>query len=198
MAWFEKKFTKINVHGSHDFRRRKILNNEFVKFVLYSILGAIIFLLIYSLWFNPGSVERTFDNIKEAVSEGVSNIQSSTSPNSSLSDLGSEELFILSKCRQQYEEYSRIGEQKYDVDYTIIKIQEINSESEAEEFWELYGGPLQTTFKITKSLYGWEFNVYPIIMIGSSVRGPEMTMPVVLICDHNGDLLENSKKQLTG
>ena len=161
--------------------------SEFAQFVFYSIVGAVIFLLIYSLWFNTGSVERTFENIKEAVSNQITAVQA----NNSLEEAG-----IVAKCRSQYNEYSGIGEQKYDVDYSLIEIKKIQSEQEAAEFWGLYSF-MGSNFEMSKMIYGWEFNVFPIVMIAAKVRGSEGTLPIVLICDHNGDILEESKKQLT-
>ena len=47
--------------------RRKKEMGEFTKYVLYSIVGAVIFLLIYSIWFNPSSVSNAWENTKDKV-----------------------------------------------------------------------------------------------------------------------------------
>ncbi len=55
--------------------------SEFTKFVFYSIIGAIIFLLIYSIWFNPSAVTTFYEDTKETITKKVSNINLNSSKN---------------------------------------------------------------------------------------------------------------------
>ena len=53
-------------------------------YIFYSIIGAIIFLLIYSVWFNPDSVSNFYEDVKEKTSTmlNVQLMNSSSSSNS--------------------------------------------------------------------------------------------------------------------
>lgn len=161
--------------------------SEFAQFVFYSIIGAVIFLLIYSFWFNPEYAERTFENIKEAVSSKIADVQA----NNSMEEVG-----IITKCRSQYNEYSRIGEEKWGADIRLITIEKVNNISERDDFYNLYGTSSIILFPNIKE----ETKVFPIVLIATSMSYPDQgySYPVIIQCDHNGDITDESRFKLTG
>lgn len=42
---------------------------EFTQYVIYSIIGAVIFLAVYSIWLNPSIVTEKYEDVKEFLSE---------------------------------------------------------------------------------------------------------------------------------
>ena len=48
---------------------------EFGKYVFYSAVSAVVFLLIYTIFFNPNVVVDTYENVKDFVSEKASGVE---------------------------------------------------------------------------------------------------------------------------
>ncbi len=122
-----RKYTKRHLYSSHDFRRRKrknILNNELLKFIFYSIIGAIIFLLIYSIWFNPGYTETIIENIQEGARSAFSSSNSSLPVNAvRLVPSEMEEYGLWQTFNQRCSQVEAIGESEgiYDIKRKVCR-----------------------------------------------------------------------------
>jgi len=169
---------------------------EFGKYVFYSAVSAIVFLLIYIALFQPSSIVNTYEDIKDSISERASNVQEENTQNDSNPVVN--RLSSMDKCQNNYEKYSKIGENKYGFDHSLIEIRKINSKSEAAEFWDLYKNAFSPTFEVMEQL-GIQNNiqVYPITMVATRITSNDIVAPIVIICDHNGELDADNIKRLT-
>jgi len=57
------------------------------SFIIWAVISAVIFMIVYSIWFNPGSVSYFFEKIKSSVKIGI---QSATEQDSSVASCLSE------------------------------------------------------------------------------------------------------------
>ena len=180
-------------HGHH--KRRSNPLSGFFGFIFYSVLSAIIFLLIYSFFFTPGMTSDAWEVTKDTVSDLGDKISGIPKTDNLINGNINQELKPISfesKCKAQYDKYYKIGEQKYGVRYKISTIKTINNLEEANEFDSLYSG-----FGAVAISQG-DIKVYPITAIASSSKNNlGETYPVISICDHNGDMIESSKTRLT-
>lgn len=176
---------------------------EFLKFIVYSVIGAIIFMVVYSLWFNPSLLSSKYEDIKEEFSENSITGNVINTENHGAEEPNSEDLAI-SKCRNEYNKYSKVAEEKYEqLDYSLLKIEKINNKEEAKEFDLLYGGSLSSTLEkysiFSSNNIDYDFD-YPIIAISAklkiNVENQINSMPQIFYCESNGKMSEWSKKTL--
>ncbi len=172
--------------GFHIYKKR----SGFLSFIVYSVISALIFILIFSIFFYPESVKEFFEESKETISERVFTLSSEDYEKNNTQNLSNVPISIVSKCRSQYIHYSNIGESKYDVDYDIITIKKIWDEEELKEFNELYSFLLSPPPSLQTS------SNYPVVGIAATLSGPGGQIPLVVNCDYKGDLTEDSKNTL--
>lgn len=192
MGWRTRRHTRKYLDGEYHKPKRKWFTGEFTSFVFYSIVSTLIFFIIYAMLFNPFFVKSTYENTKDFVAEKIEAVKSITpSDNSSSPTSQNKEINRLSKCKNQYNEYSKIGEQKYNIYYSLIKIQELYSGQEIQEFNDLYAGIFTPGIPLES------IQVSPIIGLSIRRSSASMDLPIIVYCDHNGDMVEASKRTLT-
>lgn len=106
---------------------------------------------------------------------------------------------LLTKCKTSYNSCKSIATQKYDISISLIKSEKFNDKSSAEEFYNTWKSPLQ--FGLKYELGGYSSNndienYLPIVLFASKVSGQGGQLPVVLICNSDGNLISSSKSQL--
>lgn len=160
----------------------------FIGFVFYSIIGAIIFLLVYSFFFYPEIISEGYEVTKnKIIDEGntIGNIDLDSKDKKSAGQSN------IDNCRSEFDKYSKIGEDKYGIDYEINTVEIIENSQQAEEFNNLYSGFFSGLIDIEN------INVYPIVAIASSSTNHlDETFPIISFCDHNGVMDEVSMKRL--
>lgn len=97
--------------------------NDFIRYVLYSIIGAIIFLLIYSIWFNPSIIT----NVKDSLSSSIK-----------IKTL-SEESFPCKESLQEYIKIQRIRRGS-SLKINLQEAKEFNSKEELANYFKKWGG----------------------------------------------------------
>jgi len=156
--------------------------------------------LIVTFLISPNSFQSFKSNMKSIIPENENaeilnsneiNFDNTTNPNSQGKVVSySEE----SKCKSEYNKYSKIGEDKWSVNFNFNLIEKIQDKEELREFFAIYGSAGE--YMMFKSFE--ESSVYPMYAIATSVFIPnvQMSVPKVIVCDTNGDLTELSKTKL--
>ncbi len=154
MTWHNNKFNKNNVHSSYDFRRRRgLLDNEFVKFVFYSIIGAVIFLFVYSVWFEPGFAERSISTVQDTVGNVITSIEDKTSSGSGNSNNlipvsnQIKQSSSVDSCLSEIKDKSRIAKEKSLVylNINVREYREFSDSNSAIEYLDEWGYVLKET-----------------------------------------------------
>jgi len=106
---------------------------------------------------------------------------------------------LVSKCESSYNTCRDISIQKYDISISLIKAEKFTNKAEAEEFYNIWKGPLQ--FRLETEIIGWGHNKkiedsFPVVLFALKTKGPEGQLPVVLVCDNSGNLIKHSRSQL--
>src|SRR3989344_6033398 len=90
-------------------------HNEFIKYVFYSVISAVIFLLIYSIWFNPQIITNFTNSIK-------SNMKLSTTSQSDF------------PCIDALNEFIEIKRQiRTDLNINLVEAKKFINKTEAEK-----------------------------------------------------------------
>ncbi len=127
--------------GNHPRKRNwNPLNNEFLRFIFYSIIGAIIFLLIYSLWFNPQGSSQFFEEIKDKTSSATNYVVDNLNANSSES-INIKQNSSVQSCLKDVNDYLEIAEAKsiWDITTDIKEYQKFDNTYDALDYlkeWE--------------------------------------------------------------
>lgn len=172
-----------------------------------AIIAIAIVLLLFFAFVNQdkvvGSITQTYE---EANFSRLNPVQISgnfslfnSNKNSSKLIPSSYEDPLISKCKSSFNICKDVSTQKYDMTISLIKAEKFSDSSNAEEFYNTWKSPLQMglKFELTGFSYNKEVEDYlPIVLLASKVRGPEGQIPVVLVCDSNGNLIKHSKSQL--
>ncbi|MCK9544605.1 MAG: hypothetical protein M0R03_21500 [Novosphingobium sp.] len=106
---------------------------------------------------------------------------------------------LVTKCKTSYNSCKSVATQKYDMSISLIKSEKFNDKDSAEEFYNTWKGPLQGELKYALGSYSSNNNIenyLPIVLFASKVSGPGGQLPVVLICNSDGNLISSSKSQL--
>lgn len=82
MANWHRRHTRKHLRrdGYHVYKKQ----SELPRFIFYSILSAVIFIAVYSLWLDPSSATNFFDEGKEIISSGLAKIPTNFSSGSTL------------------------------------------------------------------------------------------------------------------
>lgn len=163
----------------------------FIGFVFYSVVSAIMFLLVYSFFFYPEMISEGYEVTRDKV-VGVGNVISQDFKSDNVVSDNPDSQSSITLCRSEYKKYSKIGEDKYGVRYTLGTIKVINNPTEAEEFNQLYSGFGSGMIEVDK------ISVYPITAIASkSVNYLGETFPAISVCDDNNEMTQVSKDRLS-
>jgi len=129
---------------------------------------------------------------------GLKEVENNIQPNSQIKVINKEDE-LITKCKQSYESCKNIATQKYDMSISLIRTEKVNDKSSAEEFYKTWKSPLQYGLKYELGGYSSNNdieNYLPIVLFATKVIGQGGQLPVVLICDSNGNLISSSKSQL--
>ena len=159
---------------------------ELAQYILYSIISAVIFLLLYSLWFNPSIISNSYENIKEKVSD----------LSSSKSNLLPEEDPLTKKCRESFNTCSSIFMEKYGGSVSIIEIERFDKKETAEEFYNTWKGMGQIGIGYEVGVFSNSEYDLPIVLVASKAKDAGGQLPIVIVCNSTGELAEGSKMRL--
>jgi len=138
--------------------------------------------------FNPIQISRNFSLFGSDKNSSSGKIIPSTYEDS-----------LITKCKASYNSCKDVSTQKYDLSISLIKTEKFEDKSKAQEFYNTWKGPLQMGIDTELTLFDFDKKVedyLPLVLFAIKVRGPEGQVPVVLICDKNGDLVKFSKSAL--
>ncbi len=103
---------------------------EFIKYIFYSIIGSLIFLFLYSLWFNPSMIDNLWENVKDKVKDSSINL-----------DLQKEEDVSITTCLNEIRRKFEIDETKAPIKtrHNIKEYKKFNNNSDAENYLNEWG-----------------------------------------------------------
>lgn len=112
---------------------------------------------------------------------------------------------LVMSCEQDFEYYVNILESKYSTRVSTIKIEEIKSMEEAENFFNTWKSSLAMQYLVSKdfeslgennpAIFGAGIDNFPVVMIVAKFK-TDTEMPLVLGCDGDGKLTSYSKRAL--
>lgn len=173
-----------------------------------AIIAIVIVLLLFMAFLNQDKVVNSItQTYEEANFSKINPIQVSANFSLFGSDKNSSGKIIpstyedplLAKCKTSYNSCKSIATQKYDMSISLIKSEKFNDKSSAEEFYNTWKSPLQIGLKYELGGYSSNNdigNYLPIVLFASKVSGQGGQLPVVLICNSDGNLISSSKSQL--
>lgn len=145
------------------------------KFVFWSVIIIILLFLGYAYANNLFGLKTSFQT-------QIGNLSNSQGSQNSIENL----------CKQEYQSYSKIGEQKYGVTFSLIKIQGFESQSEVNNFVNIYGtGDYRELEQFSGN--------FPMVGISASYYSPSAgsSFPELIGCNSNGKLTSWSINVLT-
>lgn len=173
-----------------------------------AIIAIVIVLLLFMAFLNQDKVVNSItQTYEEANFSKLNPIQVSSNFSLFGSDKNSSGKIIpstyedplITKCKASYNSCKDVSTQKYDLSISLIKTEKFEDKSKAQEFYNTWKGPLQMGLDTELTLFDYNKKVedfIPLVLFATKVRGPEGQIPVVLICDKNGDLIKFSKSAL--
>lgn len=153
-----------------------------IKDIIIWLLIFIIGSLIVSFLINPESFDSFKSNVGDIGSE-IGDVPSTTSSNSQKT-ITQESL--ISKCKKSLNECIYTTETKYNADINLIKVGEFEKREDALNFFTTWKGMFQFT-GIS------EDQEYPIVLMATTIEGEGGKMPVVIICNKEGFLINGGE-----
>ncbi len=193
MAFNHKKHTRKRIRGDQD---RDKSPSKFWGTVGYFVMWLAIFVigsLIVSAIIDPSvgtEISERFSEVKDNVVDlGESVVENSRAGGGSI-----EEDPLVASCLIEWNKYAEAGEEKWEnINHKITESRKINSESELEEFYDLYGA--FGLYPVELAHNDWN-NEYPIVLILSKVKSASGSITVMSLCDSDGELTMSSKSSL--
>lgn len=194
MSWKTRRHTKRHLKGYYFKPKRQWFIGELTSYIFYSAVSAVVFLLIYSIWFNPSLAINTYEDTKNFIFDKIDNVKINL-PDSN--DLESKKEDVLVKtCKNSFNTCSSIFSKKYGGSVSIIEIERFDDKENAEEFYHVWKGFGQISVKYEYDIFGLDEYNTPLVLIASKVKGDLGQLPLVLVCNSNGDFVEGSKAKL--
>ncbi|MBU0962569.1 MAG: hypothetical protein KKD48_01550 [Nanoarchaeota archaeon] len=162
--------------------------HDWGSFIIGSVVSAIIFLIIYSIWFSPQNIGSFYEKLKSSVQTNTQQIKQQDS--------------LMTSCLNDINQKLNILKQKYDANVWILEYKKFETNEEAKEYLDMWGFSTYTIliFEDIKAINEdyLEFNHLVIVLIKSRadlLEGPIIqTSPLVCV---DGKLTESSKKRIT-
>lgn len=185
------------------------------KFVVVSIVLIILIIVLpFNIYSSNEANTSTFsnqindfiNNIKNSFSENTANLQSinkipqDTQLNSN--SLTNPEQELITKCQNSFNTCKDISEQKWGLALSIIKIQAFSEESinNAEEFFKTWKGFGISQYSLPVALeipQGKQIkDMFPLVLIAIKLEKEGGQLPLVLICNKEGNLNPLSRAEL--
>lgn len=157
------------------------------KQIVWLVIGAIVFMIVYTLWTNPSMITNFFYRVQN-------NLPSSLENNGTQTDS------LVSSCTASLNSCREILNKKYGASFSVIETEKFEVGSEAQEFYATWGGFGQTDLDTSLRLYNnantpIESN-YPLVLFALRISGQGGQMPLVAICDKSGTIIKLTKQQL--
>ncbi len=167
---------------------------ETIKYIGIWLFIFIVGSLIVSAILSPGTATSLKNRVVDSMEDVMDNVDIESF--SSVSTENKKDP-LISSCEETYRRYSKIGESKYDgLRFSLIESSIVNSDEEAKEFHDLYSSAFDGGYLAAKSLYGIDFD-FPVAFLAIKMSGTGGSVPVVIMCDSNGELVGPSKTYLT-
>lgn len=142
------------------------------SYIFYSLISALVFLFVYSIFFNPSIIEENYNNIKEAISLNNKNI-------------AVQESDLMKMCNAKVNDCINIAEKKYGSNVEILELKEFSDKESAEQFfntWKEYSS-------LGYSYYGNGIEKYPVVLISTRFDNSDGSKrPWIFICNNDGVL----------
>lgn len=177
----------------------------FGSFLLYSAISAVIFLVIYAIFFHaPTWWENTKDKVEsDKVLSRAATIQPTETTNTKTPESTDS---TVTACLQTFNTCKEISEEKYGTSIYVIKVQKALSLDDGKDFYSTWKGYGQINLNSelnlnTVGLSNWKDDeIFPIVLIAIKIKlsleGQEQQYPQVILCDSNGKLSFYSKNAL--
>lgn len=190
--------------------RSNFLNYIWTIFTILVVLTWILWFFGYDIRDVKSQIKDSFTNVKDDIElDSNSQQKSSVMPSSQITTPQEDEL--ITKCKASYETCKEVSTQKYGLSISLIKSEKFEDYEKASEFYNTWKGLLQgkLVFQLCSTSFAddsgcWNYqedktpieDFFPIVLFAITTKGPQGQLPVVLVCDSQGSLIEESKNQL--
>lgn len=188
--------------------KHKVVGKSNFKQYIVPVIIAIIIISLFIKWSNDGTFEKfgaKLSEIKQNFTSDIKQSKSEIKENIVTKKDEIEELVkpkedqLLTKCRESFDECRGISTKKYDWSISIIEIEKFEDADKAEEFYNTWSGLTQTDLETEFRIFDYDLNIedrFPLVLFALKVKGEGGQLPLVAICDKDGELIKNSKVQL--
>ena len=162
-------------------RKKYHQNKEIIKQIAWIVVGAVIFMAIYSLWTNPSLITEFKESMQSSLKLFSSN---------------SEQDPLIRKCMESFDQCKNIGENKYEMNIKLQDQSKFQNISEAEIFFKMWSDVRQ----------GMGIKWYisqqdlPIVLFATKINikddDQESTYPYVVFCNSKGQIIDKTKSGL--
>ncbi len=164
----------------------------------------VLIVLTWVLWFFGVDVRDVKYIVKDELADiranAPSNFQVQSPSVISSSPTQEKEDELIEGCKQNYELCKEVATKKYDISISLLEAEKFSQVSEAEEFYDTWKGQqagLDVEWGLSHGFGMLTENNFPLVLLATKVRGPQGSLPLVVICDKTGQLIDSSKNQLS-
>jgi len=155
----------------------------------------VIIVITWVLWFFNIDIR----NLKYAVKDKIDSMESTSVETKNTQTTANVEDELITKCTNSYNDCVNILTKKYDTPVTVLKKEKFSNKDDASNFYNTWKGLAQTNLILEYGLLEGGNNIdndFPMVLFALKLRGAGGSIPMVIMCNKNGELLKSSKMSL--
>ena len=106
---------------------------------------------------------------------------------------------LIIKCMDSFNECKYISTSKWDISIYLIEYKKFMDREDAEEFFNKWRGfQVDLEAELTMLRYSSDIKErFPLVLFATKIQNQQdITLPLVIICDKSGELVDSSKDQI--